>query len=199
MSDTTEAAPSDNHQPAKTRAPDPTTAHPGEWEEWESARIRAVAKDRADWRDKASASEAKARMLEEQMARVQSEARRKVLEADILSELPRDRREPARHLLLGVAAEKGLDFSRDIDADTSSALREYVVSQFAVQAQSAQSAPPAPKAPPVAQPPAPMMAADHDWSKQATLNGLTNDQRLQFASKNPEGYQRALRDQFRSR
>jgi hypothetical protein len=94
---------------------------------------------------------------------------------------------------------KGLDFSRDIDADTSSALREYVVSQFAVQAQSAQSAPPAPKAPPIAQPPAPTLAADHDWSKQTTLNGLTNDQRLQFASKNPEGYQRALRDQFRSR
>jgi hypothetical protein len=191
MSDTIETS------APEAEAPKASEATPAKG--WDDAQFRAVTRERSEWRTKAQETEAKAKALEEQLNKLQSEQRRKSLEWDVLRGLPEDRHEPARHLLLGAAVSKGLDFSRDIDADTSSALREYVVSQFAVQAQSAQSAPPAPKAPPVAQPPAPMMAADHDWSKQATLNGLTNDQRLQFASKNPEGYQRALRDQFRSR
>ena len=174
-------------------------AQPGKT--WDDAQFRAVTRERSEWRNKAQQEAERAKALEDQLTKITAETRKKNLEWDVLRGIPEDRHEPARHLLLGVATAKGLDFTREIDADTSAAMREYVASQFgAQQVQQAKSAAiTPPQAPPMAQPPAPVLSANHDWSRQETLNGLTNDQRMQFARSNPTGYQRALRSSLYSR
>lgn len=181
---------------ATAGAPTEHTSQP--MSKWDDAQFRAVTRERDEAKKARREAEERAAALEAQAAKVQADLRRRSLEWDVLSEVPTDKREAARHLLLGVAVDKGLDFGRDIDADTVATMRTYVSSQFAgisTPAPSPAPAPrPAPQAPPVAESAPPMFdPAKADWSKQTSLDGLTNDQRMAFAKANPDGYFSALK------
>lgn len=183
-----------------TETPTQEAAAPAEAEarpsKWTDAQFREVTRERDEQKRRAREYEAQLAEAQATAAKVQAEMRRKSLEFDVLAEVPPDAREAARHMLLGVAVDKGMDFSKDLEPEFVGTVKSYVAAQFArsVNAQSPAPSAPAAVAPPTANPASPSMISEHhDWSKQETLHGLTNEQRLQFAKKNPAGYMKALK------
>lgn len=163
---------------------------------FDEAQMRAIIAERNEFRAKAKQAEDRAAQIEAAAQVKAAELRRKELELNVLGELPSDRRDVARLTLLGLAAEQRWDFSTDLPSDTVNGAREFLRSTFAQVAPSTAPAAPAPavSAPPTANPAPPSMVSEHhDWSKQTTLNGLTAEQRMQFAKKNPTGYMKALK------